>query len=172
MRLIGGAKAGGPLHGDDNPGTVSIVPTMTAANQPSGWLVTEDSVYFSNNGWKAFDPSDSFPRPYWASGNAAPNWLQVDLPESLPINKYYVRVSSSDYPQDWELKGSNTGAFTGEEVLLDSRSSVTFGASYAELVFTFENSSPYTSYRMTISVVSTSSRTAIDFMRLIQTQGT
>lgn len=95
---------------------------------------------FNNTGWIGQD---------FGSGN------------SKAINSYRILMatgSSSFAPKDWTIEASNTGAFSGEEVTLDTRTGETswtlatssnYGSAWNE--YTFTNSTAYRYWRINIT---------------------
>lgn len=159
---------GVPKHGDDNPSTVDAIPDMTDADIPSGYLATASEAYYSP--WKAFDNSQG---TYWyISYTTVPgHWIQIQVPEKIAVNKYLLTAQSApSMIHDWTLQGSNTGAFSGEEVLLDSRVNISWASNYQEKTFTFENSTPFLYYRIRVDGQPTAIRIAN--ISLVKTQGT
>ncbi len=93
----------------------------------------------------------------WAGNNSGfPYWWQIDFGASNEqiIDQYTIHARNDAFweeiPEDWTLEGSNTGAFAGEEVILDTRSSVVW-IQNEEKTFDVDNITPYRYYRFDIS---------------------
>lgn len=96
---------------------------MTSANTPSPLVVTSSSV---NNpltdDWEAFDGDDTGPSS-WAPVTGTNEWDQVDLGAVNKKAPNYIKISyhsSTTVIAEGSLQASNTGAFSGEEVVLYS----------------------------------------------------
>ena len=96
---------------------------------PLGTATSQSDFNASQNAPKAIDDNLT---TQWASGNGSgvPVWWQIDYGAGTPqIIDLYSMQSRNDaffdtIPDAWTLEGSNTGAFSGEEVILDSQSGV------------------------------------------------
>jgi hypothetical protein len=102
--------------------------TMTSDSTPSPLVSSASSTLGGGfEAYHAFDCTDLSDSSRYASTASATTttWLQIDLgagneiaPESMEIA---MDAAVSDYwIEDFQLYGSNTGAFTGEEVLITS----------------------------------------------------
>jgi hypothetical protein len=131
--------------GANNPSTTDAIDngvngTITASSNFSGFPATNavDGNATSGNQWIS-------------STNANPQWLNYEFNSPIQINKYTVAVFTTNRgPTDFILQGSNTGAFGGEEVDLDTRSGVTWVSTVAQ-TFTFTNANTYTHYRLLVN---------------------
>jgi len=70
---------------------------------------------------KAIDGSKAA-NSYWKGTSGGSNWWQVDFGQLHVINGLYLyfRDQSSEIPQDYQIKVSTTGSFTGEEITIVS----------------------------------------------------
>lgn len=131
--------------GVTNTGVQPAMPFMTSNNSPSPYVITASS---SDNGidlpYRAFDGNDS---TIWKSGNNyGGGWLQVDLGVPKKIIEYDLQ-GVSYYPVDWKIEGSNTGLFSGEQVIVDVR---TGQNTSIKQTYTISNSGEYRYYRLTV----------------------
>lgn len=169
MNLIGARRRAAAIpHGDDNPSTSTAVPVMTSNTAPSG--EAKASSEFDSQ-WKAYQAFDSSTVWAWSSvaNMAIPSYLQYKFDAVIAINKYQVIATSTDAyrPTGWDLLASNTGAFTGEEITLDT---VTGGVKNAW--HTFPNGTEYLYYRLAISALEGDPVYAeIALLNLIEAQG-
>jgi len=126
----------------------TIVPDMTSAVLPAPYVASADSEFSGTYAaWKAFDSSGA---SNWASTiTAFPHWLKLDLGTAVAIDEYRVTGNVGNGPKDWTFEGSNTGAFGGEEITLDTV--VGQPASGLEVPYQFTNSTAYRYYRLNIS---------------------
>lgn len=96
----------------------SIVPPMSSNTVPSGYVISSKSIYNSSYpAYYAFAEGLTNTQSAWISG-AVPGggvnsqWLQVDLPQALPIDEYIItnrRSGGIAAPNSWQLLGSNDG---------------------------------------------------------------
>ncbi|RLB84907.1 MAG: hypothetical protein DRH15_04180, partial [Deltaproteobacteria bacterium] len=118
----------------------------------------------ASNGWfgeeadKAFD--DNFASTKWNTGgtNYPPQWIQYQFTSGKKIIQYTVTSANDHSERDWDnwtLKASNTGDFTGEEVTVDTRTSEASGwtSRFQKRTFICDNppSSAYIYYRFIIT---------------------
>ncbi len=96
-------------------------PTMTSDIAPAPYVVTRSYAYSSTyEGWKAFDNSTlSF---WWllsrSSAQQLTDWIQIDLGSEINIKSVKIQYNAGSGPTSSKLYASNTGAFTGEQVLM------------------------------------------------------
>lgn len=146
-----------PDDGVVNLSTISSVPVMTSAITPSG-AVTESSVQAPNGdltfeGWNAFRLDDYPAGESWLTAQGIQEgWIQYMFDDSIVINKYTVRSGAIESAaiKDWTLQASNTGAFTGEQIILDTNVDVLWTEN-EEKTFTFLNNTSYLYYRINIT---------------------
>jgi hypothetical protein len=84
-----------------------------------------------------------------------PEWVQIDLVVSTTINQYQIvapSVGNNSCPNTWTVQGSNTGAFAGEQVTIDSRSGQAAWGVTESRTFTLASPASYRYYRMNITV--------------------
>jgi hypothetical protein len=113
-----------------NPQAFKVIPNMTSNTTPAPYVISSSSVFSASYlPWKSFDGANQ-----WISQNppVANEWIQVDLGSVsvLPVISYNFAnkgASDSSYVSAWNLLGSNTGSFSGEETVLDSRTGIAAG---------------------------------------------
>ena len=105
-----------------------------AAKYPvSGFSASASSVYTGSFPASAAFDNDLSNSGRWISGPGAPQWLRLDLGAGNAINPTSCKIApdsgagSGTYPVDFQIEGSDTGAFTGEESVLFSAVGVTTG---------------------------------------------
>ncbi len=94
----------------------------------------------------------------WAANSAGPDWIGYDFGagNDKVIAKYTIQaryVAYDQSPKDFTLQGSNTGAWGGEQVTLDTRSGITWASASQVQAFTLDNSTAYRYYRINITAV-------------------
>jgi hypothetical protein len=103
-----------------NGTTVNPPFPMTAANAPSPYVITTSDQETGWDGWKAF--TDFPDNDGWlVSPPSAPEWLTIDsgVGNSMVFRQVEITpASAATAPPDFDLLGSATGAFAGEETLL------------------------------------------------------
>jgi len=115
-----GVRAAELWTGSNQSGT-KYPPIMTADNAPTPYVA---SGKYANAGatwdpWKAFD--NSYSTGFIDSFSAyADSWLQIDLGTAQTITsfKFTAGILNSFTPDTFDILGSNTGAFTGEETIV------------------------------------------------------
>jgi hypothetical protein len=114
--------------------TGTVYPTAAVASSGSGGGATITSGYFHSSGyadWKAFDNSTG--SGWWTLGlnnltgsNEDLNWVQMELTGgSQTIQSVRIRSNTTYTDADYiQILGSNTGDFTGEEILCGTLSGI------------------------------------------------
>jgi hypothetical protein len=94
---------------ESNFGFVNIVPTMTGANVPSPYNVTESSYFAtSTRGWRLFDGDDSI---RWVTAQKTNQYVSIDLGSPKQVDKVEIVCDIPDGgPKDWRIEGSNNGS--------------------------------------------------------------
>jgi hypothetical protein len=125
---------------------------MTANNLPSPYISSASTEYDANYAaWKVFDGNGG---TQWSTSIAAiPCWIKIDLGTSYIVTRYDItNGSATSYaPNDFQLEGSNTGAFGGEETVLDTQTDITWASFPLLKSYSFSNSTGYRYYRLYIS---------------------
>ena len=123
-----------------------ITPRMTSNTSPPPIKVSSKIEYVPS--YYAFDSSSTL----WESaslyesniGNSS--WIKIDFGESnlKRVDKYSFMADSANTtlssPKDWIIEGSNTGSFSGEQVIVDSKSNI--GAMGANQVKEYQTENP------------------------------
>lgn len=157
----------------------NLIPVMTADNAPSPFITSASSVYDSNYpAWKAFNRVISGNYQSWVSARGVTTgWLKVDLGTQIKIEKYSLTLGDQSsawvtaMPKRWTFEGSNTGSFSGEQVVLDTRTNETGWSMNEKREYTFQNNSKYRYYRINITENNGNSSyvviTEMEFMEMI-----
>ena len=137
-------------------GTGYATPAMTSNTIPEPYAVSADQTYSTDYPWRAFDQS-SAGSSHWMSGSSVlPHWLQFYFGEGngKVINKYRLfsgdnSFSDDRFPNAWKIQGSHDGS---DWVDLDDETLETYqgNETWTEW-YTFENTIPYTYYRLYIT---------------------
>ena len=125
-----------------------LVPVLTSNTAPSG---EASASVNSKDAWKLFDSDEVW--TVWVSVSA-PAWVQYEFASATVCDAYSISASdtwTSWTPNTWTLEASNTGAFAGEEVVLDTQTGISTWASREKKGFLFTNSTAYTHYRIDIT---------------------
>lgn len=97
---------------------------MSSTTEPSPYVVTSSYSWEGDANWRNYFIFSNLGIG-WNTNPVVDAWNQIDLGARYVVNKY--QLHSTPYgacPKSWVLLASNTGAFTGEEVTLDSRSNI------------------------------------------------
>lgn len=146
-------KAGLPFpDGSTNTNITKITPDMTS-NSQDGYIVSASTEYSGTyNACKAFDGIDD--GYWWETSLVSTGWLQVKLPTAKVINKYKL-LAPKDYtnraPTSWTIQASDTGAFSGEQITLDTRTGISGWVKSTYKEFYFNNGTPYLYYRIVVT---------------------
>lgn len=103
---------------------------------------------------RAFD--NNFTSIFATTNTAFPHYIGIDLgPGNSQVVDFYGITARNDgsfleAPYDWTLEGSSTGAFSGEEVTLDTRVNESFVQSETR-TFTFSNTTAFRFYRILVT---------------------
>jgi len=133
-----------------------LIPTMTSDTAPSGVVTSSGDNDVAHAAWKNFDDNST---TAWINiftlFDPSYVWTQYKFDTSKAIDKYSLtaRQSEANAPSQWKLKASNTGAFAGEEVELDSQSGQSF-SSNEKKEYSFSNANKYLYYRITFYIPS------------------
>ncbi|MEA3452840.1 MAG: lamin tail domain-containing protein [Patescibacteria group bacterium] len=121
---------------DSVPGDVSLpIDGSGSTNLSSGAIATADSSDTTHAPSKAIDGGTTG-NSYWKGTSDDFGWLTIDLGSPRLVNKIVLlfRNNPSQKPEDYRLESSLTGAFAGEEVLIEN---VVGNASDGPLEYTF-----------------------------------
>jgi hypothetical protein len=94
---------------------------------------------------------------YYDDDNAPDGWTGQNFGSGneKTISRYLVRSKSHEYsPYTWTFEGSNSGAWLGEEEVLDTQTAVTWPSTAAKSWLAFDIDSPaeYQYYRINVTV--------------------
>lgn len=81
-------------------------------------------------------------------------WFAQKVPwhDLKVINKYaFYTADVPDAPKTWTFEGSQTGLWTGDEVILDTQTNYVFPASYGWVYFNLTTTQEYRYYRVNVS---------------------
>ena len=133
-------------------GYYNLIPDMTSSTTPSGVASASSEDNSSAAAYKAMDSDDT--GTFWAPGTpyTAPYWIQYKFDTAEASTGYTIiaLTDPSTTPNTWTLEASNTGAFSGEETILDTQSGVTWTTRESKS-FYFSNTTPYLYYRLNIT---------------------
>ncbi len=128
------------------------IPTMTSNTAPSGVASAnhEDPVM---KAWMAMNDTILSNNDMWYAAGGFPHWIQYQFTSGKVIQQYTINSRDDPvvhYPADWTFEASNTGAWGGEEVVLDTITGESF-AQNQKKTYPFANSTSYTYYRLDIT---------------------
>jgi|GEM_PF-3366986 len=155
----------------------NAIPIMNS-NMSKGITVSASSEYSATyQAWKAFNGTTLDSTDAWITANGQTvGWLKLDLGagNEKAIAKYTItprnHTSSLDAsPKNWTFEASHTGAFAGEQIILDQQTDITGWSINTKKEFTFTNTMPYRYYRIHITANNgNGSYTAIGEMELME----
>jgi hypothetical protein len=142
------------IDGADNSNTSDSVPLMTNYTTPSGEVIYSlDRV--NQEAYRVFD--NATPNGWSPTSGTTTGYVGYSYPTAKSINKYTVQARSGGgfiaaaNPRDWTFEASNTGDWSGEEVILDTVTNEIGWTNSEKRTFTFENTISYLYYRMNVS---------------------
>lgn len=112
---------------------VAYPPDMTSATTPSPYAVTASTYYSDSTSflypWKAFDTNTTDNASRWHGGlDMGTAWLQIDMGTALTFTQIqYTPDVSGVFSNDFQILGSNTGSFAGEETVVADFAGITTG---------------------------------------------
>jgi hypothetical protein len=104
-----------------------------------------DGTLSSNHSQNSFQPY----RSSWVESGA----IGQQFPSPICLQGYAFWVSEDSWgklPSSWRFEASNTGAFAGEEVVLDQKTDFFLDGWLGWQYFTFHNTKKYTYYRVNV----------------------
>ena len=112
-------------------------------------VLTVSSTYEANTKEKSVD--DDQETHWYADGTTG--WWQAYYATAKSVSMYTIQCSDTTTtpPKNFTLEASNTGAFSGEEVILDTQTGITYTA-YEEKTFRLSNTTPYNYYRLNVTL--------------------
>lgn len=109
-------------------GATGTTATWTAGANTYTCLSGSTNNYPQYASWYAFAGSH---QAYWSGNIGQSDYIQIELPAAQTVLGYSFRLyydtgnNLSGAPTTWTLLGSNTGAFAGEQVTVDTRTGFT-----------------------------------------------
>jgi len=103
---------------------------------------------------KAWFVADNKSNSIWIAFTSGTEHVQFQYTAAVAIER--LRLTATEpgngggAPKDWTLEASNTGAFAGEETVIDTQTSITWNSG-EEKVFSFTNGSTFSYYRLIIT---------------------
>lgn len=141
------------------PSSTDTVPVMTGYTNGSVTISANSDVQAP--AWQAFGVEATANSTWIPANDSFPNWIKVDYGASNSKTIIKYTVSSRDnallanQPRDWQLQGSNTGAFTGEQTVLDTQINQSNWGSAEKRTFYFTNTVAYRYYRLYVTANNT-----------------
>ena len=125
----------------------NIAPNMQSAEQ-DGYVVSASGRWNASYAeWMAFDGDKS---TAWSGSGSIPAWIQIKCPNATVSNCVSITTCSSnlsEMPKNFTIEASNDGV---QFDILDTQTDVSWTANETKS-FTFENSTAYRYYRLSIS---------------------
>ena len=125
----------------------NIAPNMQSAEQ-DGYIVSASGRWNASYAeWMAFDGDKS---TAWSGSGSIPAWIQIKCPNATVANCISITARSSDLsemPKNFTIEASNDGELFD---ILYTQTDVSWTANETKS-FTFENSTAYLYYRLSIS---------------------
>lgn len=141
---------------------------MTAASTPSPFVAAAGSFFHATQApYLVFNGSIAAGQ-YWQSDATSADWLSLDIGSgNSEILAQYTIIkeiieSGTKMPKDWTMEGSNTGAFAGEEDILDTVTGETGWTTGAQRTFVCDiATTAYRYFRINITDNNGSSHTVM-----------
>ena len=103
----------------------------------------------------------------WGNDTTDTAWVQVQFSAPQAIGRYTLTsVNDADYtraPISFTLKASNTGIFSGEEVTIDTQTSISVWSQAQTRTFDVANTTAYTYYRLNMTAKTDSFGRAVEY---------
>ncbi len=130
-------------------------PTMTSNTTPAPYVASASTIFSTTyDAWKAFD---SDPNSYWNTsiGNTS-GWLKLDFGSTTSIGSYLIQsiateVGGNYAPKTWTLEGSATGAFAGEQTVVDTQTNAPAWGNSEVRTYTLSSPASYRYFRLNVS---------------------
>lgn len=118
----------------------------------TGGTASASSELSGHESSRAFDGDDGTD---WYSNNATSWWIQYELATAKVVAELVLTSynSSANFPKDFTLKASNTGAFGGEEVTLLTVTGAAYLQDHQQQAWPVTNSTAYKYYRVAITAI-------------------
>jgi hypothetical protein len=154
--------------------TADLIPTMTSNTEPSGVASasSENDGTLQRYAYKAFNDAGTAEVGWQVNTGLPSGWLQYQFPTAKIITKYTLTGQNNadnvqQMPKDWTFKASATGAFTGEEVTLDTQTAITFTAGETK-TYSFSNNTAYLYYRIVVTATGNGGTLLITEMEMMR----
>lgn len=141
-----------PIDVEDQEGnpTLNLIPDLTSNVAANGGVARASTVYQER--YAAFWGFNEIePTRFW-DANTNKGWLEYAFPKKTIIDKYKLTGRQQlsynfSLPRDWTFEG-----FDGDKwIVLDKRTNQTDWGVYEEREYLFNNTTPYSKYRINIS---------------------
>jgi hypothetical protein len=151
-----GGSGGGGAHGAPNfvgggGNDTDYIVRMTSNTAPFGVASASSQLSSQYFAWKAMDKTTS---SEWLADNwtTFPQWIQYELAISQVADRYSLTVHAGRSIKTWQLQASNTGSFSGEQIILDTQTNAPVWSS-DKRTYSFTNSTAYKYYRISITEI-------------------
>lgn len=151
-----------------NSAPVQFANNMTAANLPEPFVASASGTTGEHYPWNAFDGDDA--GTYWQSNNLY-DTLTLDCGAGKRrVTTYKVLgYGATNAPKDWTFEGSDTGAFAGEQTVLDTR---TNQDTSTKKTYTVASPASFRYYRINTTAINASTSTVIRALDLFEAGAT
>ncbi|MCP1185119.1 discoidin domain-containing protein [Paenibacillus sp. 1781tsa1] len=127
-------------------------PAMTSNTTPIG-VSSASSVLAGGEAWRAFDKNST---SGWITANGSTTgWIKYDFgSDNEKIINYYslsTYLSTSRSPKSWTFEGSNTGVFSGEQTILDSKTNISSWIASETKEYSLINTQKFRYYRLNVT---------------------
>lgn len=130
-----------------------LIPDMTSGSQ-AGFVITASQELGTELAWMACDRVLT-DLSGWLTNGSPTGWWQAQLPVAKAVTLYRITGRGTTFltrnVKTWTLEGSNTGAYGGEETVLDTQTDITDWTNLETKEFTFSNTTAYLYYRIVIT---------------------
>ncbi|WP_339303209.1 hypothetical protein [Paenibacillus sp. FSL R5-0519] len=118
----------------------NVLPVFTSASPVNGVSITATPFVTNFEGWRILASSGNGWYPDNSVSGRDNGVIVIDLGKQRKIGKYTIKAGGY-FPKSWTIKGSNTGAFSGEEELLSTMmdSKVSAPSTIIEVEFFIDN---------------------------------
>ena len=142
------------LYSPTDTGAIDEIPEMTSATEPSGDVTKSNELGANYAAWQAFNNAVGDTEGWVTAKDSTTGWIQYHFDIAKTIVKYTMQDNNESQtdrsPNDWTFEASNTGAFGGEEVILDTQTNITW-TNGEKKEYSFENTTAYSYYRIVIT---------------------
>ena len=143
--------------------TKVVSPIMSSNVLPYPYVASASTEYAASlAAYKAFNGSTGV---WQAAAGINTGWVKLDMVSLTTVVAYKVTgYGSSVDPKSWTLQGSNTGAFAGEETILNTQTNVSAWSAGEVRTYTLAATAQYRYYR--INITASFSATAVVLRQL------